>query len=199
MLIPGLGVGGPETSLVCGDCFWPMMAWAQAHAPELIGPGWASGVDDFPDRDVEKTVVPEPPLVGCRLDADPVPDLLPGVVDAAGQPRGRVGESAGFGWEYRSAIITVSTMAGKIGSACLPLFAENHVMYTSIWWCRPLVPDGVPGPVLRGMVPPSSEERFSCAVGGPDVDRGDLGFDAGVRGGDERLGAPGRCTASPGR
>jgi hypothetical protein len=40
VLFPGLGMDDPETVLVCGDCFWPMMEWAQAHAPELTGPGW---------------------------------------------------------------------------------------------------------------------------------------------------------------
>lgn len=41
VLFPGLDMDDPETVLVCGECFWPMVAWAQAHAPELLGLGVA--------------------------------------------------------------------------------------------------------------------------------------------------------------
>src|ERR1039457_1366644 len=68
--------------------------------------------------------------------------------------------SYGFGWEYLKASITVSTIAGNTGSACFPLLQENQVTYTSNSLRRPLVPLAVPGPLLRGMVPPSSEERL---------------------------------------
>lgn len=43
-LFPGLDAGDPEeAALVCDPCFWRMVAWAQAEAPELIGPGWRGG------------------------------------------------------------------------------------------------------------------------------------------------------------
>ena len=74
--------------------------------------------------------------------------------------------SAGFGWEYLSAIITVSTIPGNLGSCWDPEPGENQVMYTSNWCCNPFVPLAVPGPVFRGIVPPSSEERFSTPSDG---------------------------------
>ena len=47
VLFPGLDVGDPEeAALVCDPCFWRMMAWAQAEAPELIGPGWRGPGED---------------------------------------------------------------------------------------------------------------------------------------------------------
>ena len=67
----------------------------------------------------------------------------------------------GFGWLYLRASITVSTMAGNTGSCCRPELDENHVTYTSNWCRSPFVPLAVLGPVLRGTVPPSSDERFS--------------------------------------
>ena len=67
----------------------------------------------------------------------------------------------GFGWLYLKASITVSTIAGNTGSCCFPLLDENQVMYTSNWCSSPFVPDAVLGPVFRGMVPPSSVDRFS--------------------------------------
>ena len=138
-------VGDREVAVVLRGCH--RASFGEREAREALG------LDQFHAGAAEKRLITVIGLVGERVELGEVVDVLAEVVQRPGDVRVVRVLSVTESCEVRSANITASTMPGKMESACGSSSAWNQSMYTSIVWLTGLNPDGVPGPVLRGMVP----------------------------------------------